>query len=97
MSWMGLATKITVPDSRFECDCESNKKFTDDDIQGVCFGFMDGEKDIQNSGMFDNKDDFTFVVQPFFNGITDPPYSVNNCVQVRSTEHVHSRILESST
>ncbi|CAP23709.2 Protein CBG02892 [Caenorhabditis briggsae] len=59
----------------FECDCESNQKFTDDDIQGVCFGYMDGEKDIQNTGMFDNKDDFTFVVQPFFNGILDPPYS----------------------
>ncbi|EGT52914.1 hypothetical protein CAEBREN_29302 [Caenorhabditis brenneri] len=36
----------------------------------------DGEKDIQNTGLFDDKDDFTFVVQPFFNGILDPPYSV---------------------
>ncbi|CAL2033064.1 unnamed protein product [Caenorhabditis brenneri] len=36
---------------------------------------MDGEKDIQNTGLFDDKDDFTFVVQPFFNGILDPPYS----------------------
>ncbi|CAI5441626.1 unnamed protein product [Caenorhabditis angaria] len=58
----------------FECDCESNKKYTDDDIQSVCFDYMNAEKNIQDSGMFDDKEDFTFVVQPFFNGITDPPY-----------------------
>uniref|UniRef100_A0A8R1HM15 Lipase_GDSL domain-containing protein n=1 Tax=Caenorhabditis japonica TaxID=281687 RepID=A0A8R1HM15_CAEJA len=59
----------------FECDCESNKKFTDDDIQGVCFDYMGGEKEIESSGIFDGQDDFTFVVQPFFNNIMDPPYS----------------------
>ncbi|CAB3404565.1 unnamed protein product [Caenorhabditis bovis] len=59
----------------FECDCESNKNFSDDDIQDVCFGYMGGEKDIQDSGMFDDREDFTFVVQPFFNDIVDPPYS----------------------
>ncbi|CAD6191747.1 unnamed protein product [Caenorhabditis auriculariae] len=66
----------------YECDCESNKVFTDDDIQQVCFGYMDAEKDIQTQGIFDTTDDFTFVVQPFFNGILDPPYAANGDVDM---------------
>ncbi|UMM10376.1 hypothetical protein L5515_000177 [Caenorhabditis briggsae] len=57
----------------FECPCEKNKAFTNDLVSAACHRYMDAQLEIQNSGIFDTTDDFTFVVQPFFNGITIPP------------------------
>ncbi|KAF1769548.1 hypothetical protein GCK72_001365 [Caenorhabditis remanei] len=57
----------------FECPCEKNKAFTNDDISAACHRYMDAQLEIQSSGIFDSTDDFTFVVQPFFNGIVTPP------------------------
>ncbi|CAD6191004.1 unnamed protein product [Caenorhabditis auriculariae] len=57
----------------FECPCEKNRGFTNDDISAACHLYMDAEQEIVDSGIFDTTDDFTFVLQPFFNGITVPP------------------------
>ncbi|CAI4223707.1 unnamed protein product [Auanema sp. JU1783] len=57
----------------FECSCEKNKNFPDSLMRSACQGFMSVEQDIQESGMFDTTDDFTFVVQPFLNLIHEPP------------------------
>ena len=57
----------------FECPCEKNKAFTDPDISNACHLEMQAEQEIQDEGTFDTTDDFTFVIQPFFNYITTPP------------------------
>ncbi|EFP08247.1 hypothetical protein CRE_16883 [Caenorhabditis remanei] len=57
----------------FECPCEKKTSFTNDDVSQACHLYMDAQQEIQDSGMFDTTDDFTFVLQPFFNGITIPP------------------------
>ncbi|CAB3407046.1 unnamed protein product [Caenorhabditis bovis] len=57
----------------FECGCEKKKSFTNDDISKACHLYMDAQQEIIDSGMFDTTDDFTLVLQPFFNNITVPP------------------------
>lgn len=57
----------------FECPCEKNKDFTDPDISAACRAEMQAEQQIQDQGIFDSTDDFTFVIQPFFNDLTVPP------------------------
>ena len=61
----------------FECPCESDKGFTDAQIAGVCEGYMKAEQDMQDKGVFDNKDDFSLVIQPFFEDDIIPPENVN--------------------
>jgi phospholipase B1 len=56
----------------FECSCESDKGFTDQQISDVCEGYMKAEQDIQDQGVFE-KDDFTLVIQPFFEDDIIPP------------------------
>ncbi|CAI5439849.1 unnamed protein product [Caenorhabditis angaria] len=57
----------------FECGCEKNKTFTNADVKRACQYYMEAQKEIEDSGIFDTSDDFTYVVQPFFNGIVVPP------------------------
>jgi len=55
-----------------ECHCESDTNFTNDQISKVCQDMQAVEKQIESSGAFE-ADDFTFVTQPFFNEIVEPP------------------------
>uniref|UniRef100_A0AC35TFQ9 Lipase_GDSL domain-containing protein n=1 Tax=Rhabditophanes sp. KR3021 TaxID=114890 RepID=A0AC35TFQ9_9BILA len=57
----------------FECDCEIKKSFTDQEIGEVCNDFMASEQQIQDNGTFTGKQDFTLVIQPFFEQILTPP------------------------
>jgi phospholipase B1 len=57
----------------FECPCESDKGFTDQQISDVCEGYMKAEQDLQDQSVFDDKDDFTLVIQPFFEDDIIPP------------------------
>ncbi|EGT48023.1 hypothetical protein CAEBREN_32628 [Caenorhabditis brenneri] len=57
----------------FECPCEKKSSFTNDDVSQACHLYMDAQQEIQDSGIFDTTDDFTFVLQPFFNDIVTPP------------------------
>ena len=58
-----------------ECHCESDTNFTNDQISKVCQDMQAVEKQIESSGAFE-ADDFTFVTQPFFNEIVEPPMKV---------------------
>ncbi len=31
------------------------------------------QQELEDQGIFDNRDDFTLVIQPFFEGMTEPP------------------------
>jgi len=61
----------------FECDCETSTTFTDDLIGNVSKAYMAAEQELQDQGIFDTKDDFTLVIQPFFEDITGPPMLEN--------------------
>ncbi|TKR59958.1 hypothetical protein L596_029561 [Steinernema carpocapsae] len=60
----------------FECSCEADKQFTNAEMSNVSLAYMAAEQQIQDSGVFDTKEDFTFVIQPFFEEITQPPLLV---------------------
>jgi len=64
----------------FECDCETNSHFTNDDIKAACIGYQQTQQAIQDSGMFDTRDDFTLVLQPFFKDNLMPPLLPNGQV-----------------
>ncbi|KAK0428007.1 hypothetical protein QR680_010540 [Steinernema hermaphroditum] len=57
----------------FECECEIDQQFTNEEMSNVSLAYMQAEQQLQDSGMFDAKDDFTFVIQPFFEKIVQPP------------------------
>ncbi|TKR59960.1 hypothetical protein L596_029562 [Steinernema carpocapsae] len=61
----------------FECSCEIDKKFTNEEMNNISLAYMAAEQQIQDSGFFDTKEDFTFVIQPFFEEITQPPLLPN--------------------
>ncbi|GMT15672.1 hypothetical protein PFISCL1PPCAC_6969, partial [Pristionchus fissidentatus] len=58
---------------RDECPCEVNSKVSDQALHDASFQYMQREQELQDSGEFDTTDDFTLVVQPFFEGLTDVP------------------------
>ncbi|CAB3410477.1 unnamed protein product [Caenorhabditis bovis] len=55
-----------------ECGCEGNKNFTNAEIAQACDDYNKYEKQIETDGTFE-KDDFTYVVQPFFSKTVVPP------------------------
>lgn len=60
----------------FECRCEADNGFTDQEISDVCKGYMKSEQDMQDSGDYE-ADDFTLVIQPFFEDDVIPPEKVS--------------------
>jgi len=57
-----------------ECQCESETiNFNDTFISQSCVAYMHAEYAIETSGIFDQRDDFTFVVQPFLQDVIIPP------------------------
>uniref|UniRef100_A0A7E4ZW18 Phospholipase B1, membrane-associated n=1 Tax=Panagrellus redivivus TaxID=6233 RepID=A0A7E4ZW18_PANRE len=64
-----------------ECPCESDTSFTDAEIANTSIGYMNAERVLQTSGEFDTTDDFTLVMQPFFQDIVDPPRLANGTVE----------------
>ncbi|GMR37787.1 hypothetical protein PMAYCL1PPCAC_07982, partial [Pristionchus mayeri] len=56
-----------------ECPCERNAKVSDEALRNASLQYMSREQELQDSGEFDSADDFTLVVQPFFEGISDVP------------------------
>ncbi|CAJ0577308.1 unnamed protein product, partial [Mesorhabditis spiculigera] len=62
-----------------ECGCEQNKNFTDAMISAACTEYQQLETKLQDDGIFE-KDDFTYVVQPFANEIIHPPSYPNGTV-----------------
>uniref|UniRef100_A0A914NXZ1 Triacylglycerol lipase n=2 Tax=Panagrolaimus davidi TaxID=227884 RepID=A0A914NXZ1_9BILA len=66
----------------FECPCESDAQFTDQQISDICIGYMKSEQDIQDQGMFDTKDDFSLVIQPFFEDDIIPPELADGSVDL---------------
>ncbi|GMR37235.1 hypothetical protein PMAYCL1PPCAC_07430, partial [Pristionchus mayeri] len=56
----------------FECPCEQEFDTSDDDISAECKKYMQAEQELQD-GRFDTSDDFTLVIQPFFEELTTPP------------------------
>jgi len=57
----------------FECNCETNADFTNDILGNVSQAYMDSQQELQDQAVFNRRDDFTLVIQPFFEGITQPP------------------------
>jgi len=66
----------------FECDCEQNANFTNDILGNVSLAYMQAEQELEDQGVFDLRDDFTLVIQPFFEGITQPPMLDDNTVDL---------------
>lgn len=66
----------------FECPCESNNGFTNSDISNACTAYQQEEMQLQTSGMFDQRDDFTLVIQPFLRDVTAPPLLPNGHVDL---------------
>ncbi|GMS85673.1 hypothetical protein PENTCL1PPCAC_7848, partial [Pristionchus entomophagus] len=56
-----------------ECPCEMNSKVSDQALRNASLQYMQREQELEDSGEFDDSDDFTLVVQPFFEGISDAP------------------------
>jgi len=56
----------------FECKCETNANYTNDAIAAACTAYQVEQLALQTSGRFE-KDDFTFVVQPFLNEVRQWP------------------------
>ncbi|KAF8375470.1 hypothetical protein PRIPAC_81899 [Pristionchus pacificus] len=55
-----------------ECPCEQEFDFPTEDISAQCKRYMSVEQELMD-GRFDTTDDFTLVIQPFFEEITEPP------------------------
>ncbi|GMR35674.1 hypothetical protein PMAYCL1PPCAC_05869, partial [Pristionchus mayeri] len=64
-----------------ECECEAKPEVTDQMLADEAKKYQDGQQELQDSGEFDTSDDFTLIVQPFFEGVDDlcrnPDGSVN--------------------
>jgi len=58
----------------FECKCEQENGFTDMQMQAACQAYQRTQMELQNNGTFDNRDDFTLVIQPFLFDVDQPPY-----------------------
>ncbi|GMT16357.1 hypothetical protein PFISCL1PPCAC_7654, partial [Pristionchus fissidentatus] len=54
-----------------ECGCEVNPDVTDEMLTNEAKLYMQKEQELQDSGEFDTADDFTLILQPFFEGVTD--------------------------
>jgi phospholipase B1 len=65
-----------------ECRCESDEGFTNANISAACISYMQAQYAIQSSAIFDNKDDFAFVIQPFFQDVLLPPRYSNGTVDL---------------
>uniref|UniRef100_A0A914EJ04 Uncharacterized protein n=1 Tax=Acrobeloides nanus TaxID=290746 RepID=A0A914EJ04_9BILA len=65
-----------------ECGCESWGNFTDEQISNLCTQYQIYEKQLEDNGTFDTRDDFTLVTQPFFNEVTTPPLTENGQVDL---------------
>ncbi|GMS79098.1 hypothetical protein PENTCL1PPCAC_1273, partial [Pristionchus entomophagus] len=55
----------------FECKCEQNQTISDAALSNICHEYMDTMQDLQDSGEFDTTDDFTLVIEPYLETITD--------------------------
>ncbi|KAF8363511.1 hypothetical protein PRIPAC_90434 [Pristionchus pacificus] len=56
-----------------ECPCEMSSKVSDEALRNASLSYMQREQELEDSGEFDTVDDFTLVVQPFFEDISDAP------------------------
>ncbi|KAF8364218.1 hypothetical protein PRIPAC_91141 [Pristionchus pacificus] len=56
----------------FECPCEREMNFSDEAIREQCKKYMATEQELQD-GRFDTTEDFTLVIQPFFEDLNVPP------------------------
>uniref|UniRef100_A0AC34Q984 Lipase_GDSL domain-containing protein n=1 Tax=Panagrolaimus sp. JU765 TaxID=591449 RepID=A0AC34Q984_9BILA len=65
----------------FECPCEQDSGFTDQEIADVCIGYMKAEQDMQDKGYYES-DDFTLVIQPFFEDDIIPPKNADGTVNL---------------
>ncbi|GMT16317.1 hypothetical protein PFISCL1PPCAC_7614, partial [Pristionchus fissidentatus] len=54
-----------------ECMCEQFPEVTDEMLTNEAKAYMQREQELQDSGEFDTDDDFTLIIQPFFEGVTD--------------------------
>jgi len=63
----------------FECKCESDNGFTDQQMQAASRAFMAAEMELQNNGTFE-RSDFTLIIQPFLRDVDKPPFLPNGQV-----------------
>ncbi|GMS93300.1 hypothetical protein PENTCL1PPCAC_15475, partial [Pristionchus entomophagus] len=56
----------------FECPCERELNFPDEDISNECKKYMAAEQELMD-GRFDTTDDFSLVILPFLEDINTPP------------------------
>ncbi|GMR35673.1 hypothetical protein PMAYCL1PPCAC_05868, partial [Pristionchus mayeri] len=56
---------------KVECECEAKPEVTDEMLADEAKLYAQKVQDMQDSGEFDTSDDFTFIVQPFFEGMDD--------------------------
>ncbi|GMS94919.1 hypothetical protein PENTCL1PPCAC_17094, partial [Pristionchus entomophagus] len=73
------------------------KNFTTGQLRGICNEYMPKEDEIQKSGIFDTSDEFTVIVQPFFekydrapflpNGNEDLPFFAPDCFHFSQYGH----------
>ncbi|GMT16381.1 hypothetical protein PFISCL1PPCAC_7678, partial [Pristionchus fissidentatus] len=55
----------------FECKCEQNATVSDAQLSGICHEYMDRMQELEDSGEFDDSDDFTLVIEPYLETLTD--------------------------
>lgn len=60
-----------------------NPNFTNAQIAEVCVGYQRTQLELQTSGMFDQKDDFTLVVQQFVDNTIEPPLKANHFTKLQ--------------
>uniref|UniRef100_A0A914VYS3 Phospholipase B1, membrane-associated n=1 Tax=Plectus sambesii TaxID=2011161 RepID=A0A914VYS3_9BILA len=62
-----------------ECKCMKETTF---DINAACKAYQAAQMDIQTSGIYDDRPDFTFVVQPFLVNTTQPPKTADGKIDL---------------
>ncbi|GMT16385.1 hypothetical protein PFISCL1PPCAC_7682, partial [Pristionchus fissidentatus] len=55
----------------FECKCEQNATVSDAQLSGMCREYMTKMQELEDSGEFDTSDDFTMVIEPYFENTKD--------------------------
>uniref|UniRef100_A0A914UZU2 Uncharacterized protein n=1 Tax=Plectus sambesii TaxID=2011161 RepID=A0A914UZU2_9BILA len=65
----------------FECGCESDDAFTNQQMQAASQAYQAAQMQLQNNGTFES-DTFTLVIQPFLRDVTQPPLTSDGKVDL---------------
>uniref|UniRef100_A0A914WYT9 Phospholipase B1 n=1 Tax=Plectus sambesii TaxID=2011161 RepID=A0A914WYT9_9BILA len=66
---------------RIECKCDS-EGYPNFDIEAVSRAFQAKQMELQTSGIYDDRTDFTLIVQPFLFNTTQPPKTADGQIDL---------------